>query len=857
MGESDAASRAGALLDALEAEVCAAGSEAYRREIKTYGAFKVIAALADDDRADVALEAARRYVGAAKKLWGQSGRLSSAETIAVRARVHADEESLWVLTRSKLACSPERLDRLCEWSAKNLNLHGIRSEAVRANLLKLVEARAPGLSEPMRAWLEAMIQHWLTLHKPDHARVATARSLLGESPRLPLEPGEAWTDAALSHVSACPEPTKKAWTALITLCANASASAPTGAWSKEAAALLKRIGQAEYERAACAWFALVDKPRTLERIRDSQYEPDWSMRILDPHMDVLKGLCWISGTLPSADMARALGRLALSAYRKVPGVGPRAVKVGNAAVYTLGQMPGMDAVGQLAMLRVKVKFGTAQKGIEKALTAAAEREGLPREEMDELGVPSYGLTDVGLRREEMGEYIAELRVTGIGDTELRFLRGGSKPQKSVPAAIKETCAEELKELKAAAKDIGAMLPAQRDRLDSLFLEDRTWPFAVWRDRYLDHPLVGVLARSLVWNVGAPGAWRSISFLDGALVDSGGVPQDVGTDERVRLWHPLEASGGADEASAWRRFFEEREVRQPFKQAHREVYLLTDAERTTGTYSNRYAAHIIRQHQFHALCGVRGWNNQLRLMVDAEYPPASRTLRPWGLRAEFWIEGAGDAYGVDTNEAGTYNLLSTDQVRFYRIAAAQATAHASGGGYGPAYRTLELQPGIPLQEIPPLVFSEVMRDVDLFVGVASVANNPEWQDGGPGGVHRNYWWNQSFAELSEIGAGRRELLERLLPRLAIAPRCTISGRFLVVRGNLHTYKIHLGSGNILIEPDDRYLCIVPSVSAENASGSRVFLPFEGDRTLSIILSKALLLTSDDAITEPAIVSQLSR
>jgi hypothetical protein len=36
---------------------------------------------------------------------------------------------------------------------------------------------------------------------------------------------------------------------------------------------------------------------------------------------------------------------------------------------------------------------------------------------------------------------------------------------------------------------------------------------------------------------------------------------------------------------------------------------------------------------------------------------------------------------------------------------------------------------------------------------------------------------------------------------------------------------------------------------------VFLPFEGDRMLSIILSKALMLAADDKITDPAIVSQL--
>jgi len=39
----------------------------------------------------------------------------------------------------------------------------------------------------------------------------------------------------------------------------------------------------------------------------------------------------------------------------------------------------------------------------------------------------------------------------------------------VPKAVKEHSAEELKEIKAAATDLRKMLPAQRDRLEILYL----------------------------------------------------------------------------------------------------------------------------------------------------------------------------------------------------------------------------------------------------------------------------------------------------------------------------------------------------------------------------------------------------
>src|SRR5205823_14349791 len=134
-----------------------------------------------------------------------------------------------------------------------------------------------------------------------------------------------------------------------------------------------------------------------------------------------------------------------------------------------------------------------------------------------------------------------------------------------------------------------------------------------------------------------------------------------------------------------------------------------------------------------------------------------------------------------------------QVPFAALDGRRLHAHASGGGYGGGGG--EGDEPLALEAVPPLVFSEVMRDVDLFVGVASVGNDPNWADGGPGGRYRDYWQSYSFGELSATAQTRKTLLDRLLPRLKIAAQCSLSDRFLVVRGSIRTYKIHLGSGNI--------------------------------------------------------------
>ncbi|MEK6642986.1 MAG: DUF4132 domain-containing protein [Planctomycetota bacterium] len=553
-------------------------------------------------------------------------------------------------------------------------------------------------------------------------------------------------------------------------------------------------------------------------------------------------------------LAKALAKLALSSYRKFPGIGPRLVKVGNACLWSLGNMPGIDGVAQLAILKARIKFGTAQKLIDKAFTAAAEKAGLPRDEIEEMAVPTYGLDGVGLRQETFGDYKARLVVTGTAASEIRWTRSDGKLLKGAPAAVKKEYADQLKELVQSCKDIQRMLPAQRDRIDALHLAQKSWPLKAWRERYLDHPLVGVLARRIIWRFSNGSRSADGIYHDNAIlnVDDRAI-EWLNDDTRVELWHPIGRL--TDEVLAWRRWLESHQVRQPFKQAHREIYVLTDAERNTRTYSNRFAAHVLRQHQFNVLCAARSWKNKLRLAVDAEYPPATRSLPNWNLRAEFWIEGIGEAYGVDTNESGVYLRIATDQVRFYPINTTQLTAHAGGGGYSAGPRGGTPDP-IPMELIPPLVFSEIMRDIDLFVGVASVGNDPTWQDGGPEGRFRDYWREYAFGDLSETAKTRREILSGLMPRLSIADRCALIDKFLVVRGDLRTYKIHLGSGNILMEPNDQYLCIVPGQSSGKTAGAMsVFLPFEGDERLSIIISKAFLLAQDNKIVDPTIVRQV--
>ncbi len=633
----------------------------------------------------------------------------------------------------------------------------------------------------------------------------------------------------------------RGWGSLVVHLLDSGSSEPSRKWETTLRQHLDAVGRAQFLDRALEWLALGPMP-----------ESPIDRQVPERDADYLKGFVWALGSFDNANVARALADMGAQCFRKVPNLGPISARVGNACVRTLGRLKGHEPVAQLGRLRTRVKYVVGLQLIEKALAAAAAREGIDPEKLEELAVPTFDLDASGALTREIGGHLAEIRITGSDSVVLSWKTSAARPQKSVPSIVRESHSAELARLKKTIKDITAILPAQRARLERLMESDRAIPLDDWRQRYIDHPVLGQMARRLIWRFddgeqralgallpGITGAPLSRDGVESRVVDP--IDRDIAwlsTSTTVRLWHPL--GNTPDVVLEWRRWLDRHGVVQPFKQAHREIYILTDAERATRVYSNRFAAHVLRQHQFAALCRERGWQYRLQGDFDGANTP-NRALPRWQLGVEFLVNAPTDRTAAVAG-SGIYQYVFTDQVSFYR------NGDASGTHFGPTR--------VPLDEVPALAFSEVMRDLDLFVGVCSIGNDPMWGDQGVP-EYVDYWRTFSLNELSESAKMRRTVLEGLIPRLKIADRLKLEDPFLVVRGDLATYKIHLGSTNVLMEPGSRYLCIVPARSHFTASRSDVWLPFEGDGALAIIVSKALLLAADKTITDPVILAQLRR
>lgn len=390
-----------------------------------------------------------------------------------------------------------------------------------------------------------------------------------------------------------------------------------------------------------------------------------------------------------------------------------------------------------------------------------------------------------------GDVVLTLALDPSGSPELTVTRAG-RVLKSVPA--KSAKVPEIAELRTRATELRKQIRRMRVSLEAACVLGDSFETDELGG-LLRHPILAPMLRELVLVdqegvLGFPLDATTLGTADGGTQAAHGA---------LRIAHPVDLLASGEWPDLQHVLMVE-ERRQPFKQLFRELYTLNANERDEqGVSSRRYTGHQVQSRAAGGIFTSRGW------VADFEQG-FSRTFHQQKITA--WCHLLG-GWGSPTEVEDA----TVDAVTFH-----------------PAGRWEPMQ----LSEVPPRVFSETMRDLDLVVSVAHA-----------GGVD---------PEASESSIEVRGRLVDETAELLGMTNVEVTGHHARVKGKLGTYSVHLGSGVVHRVPGNA-VCIVP-VSAQHRG--RIFLPFADDdpRTAEVI-SKVILLARDDKINDPTVLQQLVR
>ncbi len=506
--------------------------------------------------------------------------------------------------------------------------------------------------------------------------------------------------------------------------------------------------------------------------------------------------------------ARLFALAMLGQARKADLVGRIKTKRHADSVRSLGLLPLAKGAGRERDLleRYKViqefvrsskQFGAQRQASEKraaaiALDNLARTAGFADPIRLEWAMEAKAVADLaaGPVTVEADGVTVALAIDDQGEADLTASRDG-RPLKAIPPAVKKL--EKVAALVGRKGELKRQASRVRHSLEAAMCRG---------DAFTGDELKGLAGHAVL----APLLGRLVLIGEGiagypveggrALRDHADKLEPVKPGETLRVAHPHDLLGLGD-WHLWQRDCFERERIQPFKQVFRELYVLTDAERAEGTRSLRYAGHQVNPRQALALLGGRGWVNHPEEGVR-------KTFHEAGLTAHLeFLEGTFTPAEVEG--------LTIEAVRFVRR-----------GEWKP----------MPLADVPPRLFGEAMRDLDLVVSVA----------------HRGGVDPEASASTVEM----RAALLRETCQLLRLDNVRVRGSHALIGGVLGDYSLHLGSAVVHRQPGGA-LCIVPAHAQQRG---RLFLPFaDDDPKTAEVMSKALLLARDGEIQDPTILAQI--
>lgn len=646
--------------------------------------------------------------------------------------------------------------------------------------------------------------------------------------RIPSLHPSPWGKKVRDWIYSLEDPDRETWIALFNHTEAASIySRPRKRWLEYAQGLIERIGAKNYSL-RLKWLLA-----EFDTVPFRRQGGDQEVLDMDVNQGVVLGLIWIAQPCGALAPVDAIRQFAIRCYTHRVYGEPYAEKLGNVCFLLLDSLPdGLGLPAQFA-LHGDVVHGRGRNIIARNIGRTAKRLGKTVEELGEYAIPTFGLDEKGRRWDHIDQFKVTVSIGRNG--AIRITQTDPQDPKKKQLSLRRLSKKyyfEVEEFAQLRELMAREIQRQSRKIEEFYSSKRVRRVRDFRQRYLHNPVVSHLVRRLVWELRDNGL-EIVAMLDreGFTTIDGQPISRVSDDTVISLWHPLRAS--VEEVHAWRRKITVDKICQPFEQAYREIFIPTDVELETATYSNRFAGHFVAGYSLVTTLHDLGWVYEGGKNWK-EIGTATRYFPNFGLKAEFVEDPVSDAA-----EGGSvdYRMSSTDHVRFIDVEGNRGSA-------------------VPITEVPALVFSEVMHDLSKAVVDSAMAVNLEWRDHTDTSRPVSFHFRRSFRHAEQDADVRLKRLEEILPQLTIADRCEVRPPYLDIRGKLGAYRIHAGNAAVFKQPNDLHLCIVakPDKSAPLVDAAP---SAETDTILTTVLSKAFLLADDDKITDPSILSQIRR
>ncbi|WP_445535910.1 DUF4132 domain-containing protein [Acinetobacter sp. G18] len=629
-----------------------------------------------------------------------------------------------------------------------------------------------------------------------------------------------WANELQTEFEALQGQEKADWLALWQHIDSTSSKKPSQKWLKQAEKIFNTSVKNSYQENVIHWIELIIKQSPKDtRPFDSKNE------------NTLKGLLWFGLFLPNEqkEFLELVTQFAQFCYRKIYGVGAASAVVGNICLFILSKK-GFAGLAKLSFLQKKIRYELGQKVIRQALNDVAQENNLTIEQLKDVVCEDFEFEQgKSIHTTRWSDY--DLVLQCMSDKRCDILIYEAQTQQYIdkePKGFKTSSS--VKDLKKQVKLVSDVLNVESLRLEDAMISQRQWDYNFWQTYILNHGLLGWLAQKLIWKLHIADQTVHAMYIHGQWLNAQAEILDIQPEQVVTLslWHPIDSN--SDEVKAWRVFLAEREILQSFKQAFREVYVLTPAEINAEIKSLRFAYHYLKQSQFKAIANGRKWHYDIQGGWDNWNVPVRHFVEA-DIQAILNIETPQGNELVGSN--GVYLYIKTQEIYFSRQGKS-----------------------LNFVDMPKLVFSEAMRDVDYFIQGCSIGLDLSLELSGFPDEMQQYYHNvYRQPSKSQVVQARHDALDLIVSKLPIAGQCRLDEQFIYVDGKVKQYKIHLTTGHIFMSPNDQYLCIVPEKTVEKSKQSHLFLPFEDDAMLSLILSKVLLLSQDEQIQDELITRQI--